>query len=107
MIWASSSLNRSRVFERPCPPAPIRAMLTLSLGGTKPRPPRTCRGTIVKTPAVAAADLRKARREGRSDWLIGRKPHGQQEGSRNGYSVPSSPAAASGEPVPLQAGPYA
>src|SRR5438105_169871 len=35
----------------PIPPTPIQAMLSLSLGGVKPRP-STCRGTMVKaTPA--------------------------------------------------------
>src|SRR5687768_2881194 len=38
----------------PMPPQPIPARLTFSLGGTKPAPPRTCRGTIVNVNAAAA-----------------------------------------------------
>src|SRR5262245_11643529 len=59
---------------RPCPPAPISATFTLSLGGTKPRPPRTCRGTIVNTPTAAAPALRNSRREDRSAWVMGGFP---------------------------------
>src|SRR4029077_341945 len=39
---------------RPIPPTPTLAMLSVSLGGTKPRP-RTWRGTMVNAAAVAAA----------------------------------------------------
>src|SRR5258705_11826017 len=45
---------------RPMPPTPMLAMLSLSLGGTKPRP-RTWRGTVVNA-AVAAACERNFRR---------------------------------------------
>ena len=37
----------------PCEPTPINARFTLSLGGTYPGPPRTCRGTIENAIAVA------------------------------------------------------
>ncbi len=37
-------------------------MVTLSLGGTKPRP-KTCRGTMAKAAAEAAAPRRSPRRE--------------------------------------------
>src|ERR1700680_4350273 len=45
---------------RPIPPTPIPATLSLSLGGTNPRP-RTWRGTMVNA-AVAAACERNFRR---------------------------------------------
>src|SRR5258706_2742943 len=45
---------------RPMPPTPMLAMLSLSLGGTKPRP-STWRGTMVSA-AVAAACERNFRR---------------------------------------------
>src|SRR6476469_2409143 len=60
MIWASACFISSRVFHLPCPPAPTIATLTLSLGGTTPRPPSTCRGRMVKAAAGTAA--RKNRR---------------------------------------------
>src|ERR1700730_8414360 len=50
MFWVASAIR----LARPIPPTPIPAMLSLSLGGVKPRP-RTCRGTIVKALAVVAA----------------------------------------------------
>src|SRR5207248_1165401 len=71
MIWASACLKSSRTFSRPRPPAPTRATLTLSLGGTKPLPPRTCRGTMVNTAAAVAPALRKERREVRSVLVMG------------------------------------
>src|ERR1700732_234287 len=46
---------------RPMPPTPTPAMLSLSLGGTKPRP-STWRGTMV-TAAALAAFARNLRRE--------------------------------------------
>src|SRR5580693_4140468 len=44
------------------PPTPMPAMLSLSLGGTKPRP-STWRGTIVMAAAVVAVLVRNERRE--------------------------------------------
>ena len=35
MIWQSSSWKRARALVRPCPPAPMIATFTLSLGATK------------------------------------------------------------------------
>src|SRR5712692_9865622 len=45
---------------RPMPPTPMQATLSLSLGGTNPRP-STCRGTMVKA-AAAAVSRTKLRR---------------------------------------------
>src|SRR4029077_898640 len=45
---------------RPLPPTPTPAMLSLSLGGTKPRP-RTWRGTIVRAAAAPACDRNSLR----------------------------------------------
>src|ERR1700690_1075116 len=43
---------------RPMPPTPTQAMLSRSLGGTKPRP-RTCLGTIVSAaPAMVAFSIK-------------------------------------------------
>src|SRR4051794_39295613 len=71
MTWASACGNRPwTTSSRPRPPAPTSATLTLSLGGTNPRPPRTCRGTMVNTPAAAAPAFRNARRDGRSAAVI-------------------------------------
>src|SRR4029077_4910678 len=46
---------------RPMPPTPMPAMLSMSLGGTKPRP-RTWRGTIVNAAAVTEGCERNLRR---------------------------------------------
>ena len=54
----------------PIPPAPIPARFTRSLGGTKPAPPSTCRGTIVKpsaSPPEAARNFRRVAREVRGE----------------------------------------
>src|SRR5689334_20743808 len=83
MIWQSLSLNNSRTFSRPRPPTPITATLTLSLGARCPGPPRTCRGTIVNTPAAAAPARRKWRRETR---LVGFIPSSDSDGG--GASIP-------------------
>ena len=48
--------------DHPLPPAPIAAMLSLSLGAMKPFP-STCLGTIKKLPAARAPVLRKSLRE--------------------------------------------
>src|SRR6266567_7608328 len=48
--------------RRPCEPTPIKAMLTLSLGGTKPGPPKTWRGRMEKARAVPALCSRNLRR---------------------------------------------
>src|SRR2546429_9391033 len=54
--------------RKPWAPTPIKAILTLSLGGTYPAPPRTRRGTIEKPIAAVAACARNLRREsGRSE----------------------------------------
>src|SRR2546422_11266798 len=45
---------------RPIPPTPIQATLSLSLGATQPRP-STCRGTMVKTVAVATSPTKVRR----------------------------------------------
>src|ERR1700693_2230274 len=65
MFWLASAMR----LARPIPPTPTPAMLSVSLGGLKPRP-RTCRGTIVKAFAVvvapetaAAAAVRNLRRD--------------------------------------------
>jgi hypothetical protein len=41
----------------------MNAMLTLSLGGTNPVPPKTCRGTIENPTAAEAVFSKKSRRE--------------------------------------------
>src|SRR5271170_1651867 len=58
MFW----LERLIRLVRPMPPTPTPATLSLSLGGTKPRP-STCRGTMVTAAAVVAALVRNERRE--------------------------------------------
>src|SRR5882762_7405708 len=51
-IFCDAKLIR---FARPMPPTPMPAMLSLSLGGTNPRP-RTWRGTMVTAAAAAACE---------------------------------------------------
>src|SRR5438270_9488329 len=46
----------------PCPPTPMPAILSFSLGGVTPSPPNTCRGTIVKLAAAAPAAFKNRRR---------------------------------------------
>ena len=55
MTWQSSSWKRERRLLRPWPPTPMMATFTLSLGATKPGPPRTWRGRIVVAAAAEAA----------------------------------------------------
>jgi len=43
--------------RKPCAPTPMKAMLTLSLGGTYPVPPNTWRGTMDR-PIAARGSLR-------------------------------------------------
>src|SRR5438132_5889493 len=62
MIWASGSLRSERILVLPCPPAPMMAMLTFSLGGTNFGPPSTCRGRIVKAATEVAVAPRNLRR---------------------------------------------
>src|SRR5712692_8768366 len=49
--------------RKPCEPTPMKARLTLSLGGTYPAPPNTRRGTIEKPIAAVAACPMNLRRE--------------------------------------------
>jgi hypothetical protein len=49
--------------RNPCEPTPIKAMLTLSLGGTYPTPPNTRRGTIENPIAAAPACPMNFRRD--------------------------------------------
>src|SRR5712691_5502784 len=49
--------------RKPWEPTPMKAMLTLSLGGTYPAPPSTRRGTIEKPIAAAVVCPRNLRRE--------------------------------------------
>src|SRR5579859_559998 len=49
--------------RNPCAPTPMKAMLTLSLGGMNPAPPSTRRGTIIKPAAAAAVLPRNSRRD--------------------------------------------
>src|SRR5207302_8515125 len=49
--------------RKPCEPTPMKAMLTLSLGGTYPAPPSTRRGTMERPTAAAAVCARNLRRE--------------------------------------------
>jgi hypothetical protein len=51
------------------PPIPTPAMLSFSLGGVWPAPPRTCRGTNVTAAMAAAAVPMKSRRESRTPCL--------------------------------------
>src|ERR1700746_3148981 len=56
----------------------MKAMLTLSLGGTYPTPPNTRRGMIEKPIAAAAVCARNLRREtGRSEKGRSKKPRGR------------------------------
>src|SRR6266849_6789112 len=56
--------------RKPWAPTPMKAIWTLSLGGTYPAPPNTRRGTIEKLIAAAAACPKNLRREtGRSKKL--------------------------------------
>ena len=60
MICASFNANKAFMFARPCPPQPMRATLTFSLGAANFGPPSTWRGTTVNaaaaTDAAATAD---------------------------------------------------
>src|SRR5438477_8459709 len=49
--------------RKPWAPTPMKAMLTLSLGGTYPAPPSTRRGTMERPTAAAAVCARNLRRE--------------------------------------------
>src|SRR5438552_3447179 len=62
MICAWDSFNRARIFVLPCPPAPIMAIFTFSLGATNFEPPSTWRGTIVNAATVVAVAPRNRRR---------------------------------------------
>src|SRR5215218_27392 len=62
MTWQSSSWKRARALVRPCPPAPLLATFTLSLGATKRGPPRTCLGTMVNAAAAAVVVAMNSRR---------------------------------------------
>src|SRR5512134_2054885 len=62
MTWQSSSWNKERRLVRPWPPAPMMATFTLSLGATKPGPPRTWRGRIVVAATADAAVVMNSRR---------------------------------------------
>src|SRR5436190_22279615 len=46
----------------PMPPVPMTARVRTSLGGVKPAPPRTCRGTMVRVVSEAMEVFRKRRR---------------------------------------------
>src|SRR6202022_1172168 len=62
--YPQSTSQRATIFcearlmrlARPMPPTPIPAMLSRSLGGTKPRP-STWRGTIVSAAVAAACEI--------------------------------------------------
>src|SRR4030042_6543090 len=60
-IWASFSPNRPRALVRPCPPQPMIAMYTFSLGATNFAPPSTCRGTMLNAAAAPAAPINRLR----------------------------------------------
>src|SRR5437667_1214252 len=49
--------------RKPWAPTPMKAMLTLSLGGTYPAPPSTRRGTMERPTAAAAVCAKNLRRE--------------------------------------------
>src|SRR5438477_2192380 len=62
MICASASLKSERMFVLPCPPAPIIAIFTFSLGDTNLGPPSTWRGRMVNAATVVAVAPRNLRR---------------------------------------------
>src|SRR5215471_12722546 len=59
----SGSRRKRNITRNPCEPTPMKAMLTLSLGATKPTPPRTRRGTMVNPIAAVAVCPRNFRRD--------------------------------------------
>ncbi len=59
----SGSRKKCSITRKPWAPTPMKAILTLSLGGTYPTPPNTRRGTIEKPIAAAAVCPRNLRRE--------------------------------------------
>src|ERR1700730_1904458 len=58
-MLALGLFENSKMSLSPLPPAPIAAMVSLSLGATKPRP-STCLGTIKNHAAASELDLRKS-----------------------------------------------
>ncbi len=62
MTCTSARFRSSRMFCSPRPPAPTRATLTFSLGGTKRGPPSTWRGRMLNAVTAVAAVLMKERR---------------------------------------------
>src|SRR6266403_1305715 len=63
MPCTSGSRKKRSMTRKPCAPTPMKAMLTLSLGGTYPVPPNTWRGTMDRPIAAAAVCARNLRRE--------------------------------------------
>src|SRR5258708_16060847 len=59
----SGCRKKRSITRKPCEPTPMKARLTLSLGGTYPAPPNTLRGTIEKPIAAAPVCPMNLRRE--------------------------------------------
>src|ERR1700731_2197518 len=59
----SGSRKKRSMTRKPCEPTPMKAMLTLSLGGKYSAPPSTRRGTIEKPIAAAVVCPRNLRRD--------------------------------------------
>src|SRR6266567_189874 len=63
----SGSRKKRSMTRKPWAPTPMKAILTLSLGGTYPAPPSTRRGTIERPIAAAAVCAKNLRRETEAD----------------------------------------
>ncbi|MCX6578272.1 MAG: hypothetical protein NTV82_18025 [Candidatus Aminicenantes bacterium] len=55
------SVLTPQISEDPFPPTPTQPMFSVSLGAWKPRPPSTCRGTIIMPAAAVAVPPKNSR----------------------------------------------
>src|SRR5512141_584076 len=62
-IWTSGRSRMDPISRIAWVPKPMQAKVIFSLGGTKPGPPRTCRGTMAKAPAAAPVVPMNCRRD--------------------------------------------
>ncbi|HUX59570.1 MAG TPA: hypothetical protein VMV77_21540 [Bacteroidales bacterium] len=68
------SVSRLRRLPLPCPPMPIPAMFSLSLGGMYRDPPKTCRGIMENDPTVPASKTDLLINSRRSTCLLIEEP---------------------------------
>src|SRR6266568_4759317 len=66
----SGSRRKRSMTRKPWAPTPMKAILTLSLGGTYPAPPNTRRGTIERPIAAVAVCAKNLRREADSSLCL-------------------------------------